>query len=378
MERTENVNITFFTPTLQRTGSELVLFDLLGYLPDFCSASVVCKFKGPLYDGLPSRVRKDYIFREQFPSGLFSKIYHRFFSRIFLESKLKRYKDSFWYINTIVLPDIIDFAVKNNIKFIVHVHELQQMFALLSPVQLNRLVNYPELIITNSNASKMVVLGHKPKADIKVCYPAVDTQKFNFNPGLYKSIREKTGVNPETFLWVMAGTLDENKNPALFIRIASELKNKACDFKMMWVGSANDKEIENNYRKLAIAKGLADRIIWITQKQINYFEYLNSADGFVLTSKLESFSLVTIEALLLGLPVIANNCKGVNEILNNEYGKVIENENAGEMSYEMGEIMAKRPQREIEKGRAIARKFELSVLGEKWKEILIQTLDREN
>ncbi|MBP6414001.1 MAG: glycosyltransferase, partial [Bacteroidia bacterium] len=39
-------------------------------------------------------------------------------------------------------------------------------------------------------------------------------------------------------------------------------------------------------------------------------------------SKKESFSMVTIEALLLGIPVVANNCGGVLEILEGGLGKI--------------------------------------------------------
>lgn len=364
-------NITFFTPTLQKTGSELVLFNLLNYLPDHFNATVVSKYQGDLYYVLPKKINKDYIFKFQYPTTLIYKLYYKLFKARILKTKLNKYKNSVWYINTIVLPDIIEFAVKNNIRVIVHVHELQQMYTVLLPEQLKQLISYPKLIIANSNASRSVLEGFKATSDIKVCYPAIPTQNFNYNEKAYSTYRKQLKISDSTFVWTMVGSIDENKNPKLFIDIAVELKKANCDFKLLWIGSSSigsDGEME--YVNYAIEKGVSDTIIWKTNVNNDYLNYFNCADGFVLTSKLESFSLVTLEALLLGLPVVANNCIGVNEILNGEYGKVIDNSNAIKMSEEMVLVMQKPKTRDSQIGRSIANKFDILIWQKVWVDLL--------
>jgi glycosyltransferase involved in cell wall biosynthesis len=369
--RNDKINITFFTPTLQKTGSELVLFNLLNYLPDHFNATVVCKFRGELYYTLPKKIKKDYIFKFQYPTTLIYKIYYKLFKARILKTKLNKYKNSVWYINTIVLPDIIEFAVKNNIRVIVHVHELQQMYSVLSQEQLKQLISYPELIIANSNASKSVLDGFKASSDIKVCYPAIATQNFNYNSNAYKAYRKKINIDDSTFVWTMVGSIDENKNPKLFIDIALELKKENGDFKLLWIGSSSLGQAgEMEYLNYAKEKGVSDFIIWKTNVNDDYLNYFNCADGFVLTSNLESFSLVTLEALLLGLPVVANNCVGVNEILNGEYGKVIDNCDALKMSEEMRSIMDQTKTRDSQIGRSLAEKFDIMIWQKVWVDML--------
>jgi glycosyltransferase involved in cell wall biosynthesis len=367
----DKTNITFFTPTLQKTGSELVLFNLLNYLPDHFNATVVSKYQGDLYYVLPEKINKDYIFKFQYPTTLIYKLYYKLFKARILKTKLNKYKNSVWYINTIVLPDIIEFAVKNNIRVIVHVHELQQMYTVLSQEQLKQLISYPKLIIANSNASKSVLEGFKATSDIKVCYPAIPTQNFNYNKKAYSTYRKQLKINDSTFVWTMVGSIDENKNPKLFIDIAVELKKANCDFKLLWIGSSVSGPIgEMEYVNYAIEKGVSDAIIWKTNVNNNYLNYFNCADGFVLTSKLESFSLVTLDALLLGLPVVANNCIGVNEILNGEYGKVIENGDAIKMSEEMRSIMDQTKTRDSQTARSIVIKFDIKIWQKVWLDLL--------
>lgn len=363
----ELINITFFTPTLQKTGSEMVLFNLLKYLPNNFNATIVTKYKGILYDDIPKKINKDFIFRFQNPSNLLLKIYYKIFRKRILQNKLELYKDSVWYINTIVLPEIIDFAVKNKIKIIVHVHELAEMYKILSNVQLEQLVNYPKMIIANSNASKSVLLAFKSNADIRICYPAINTNTIKYNKIDYNIIRKSLSINENEFVWTMVGSIDENKNPKLFVDIAVQLKKHANNFKLMWIGSSNQGiENERVYVKYAEDNHVSDSIIWINNKQMDYLKYFNCADGFVLTSKLESFSLVTLEAMLLGLPVVANNCIGVNEVLGNDYGIIIDNSDAIKMSQEMLIIMNKPKQRESDIAPVKASKFDISIWNKIW------------
>ena len=363
----ELLNITFFTPTLQKTGSEMVLFNLLKYLPNNFNATIVTKYKGILYDDIPNKINKDFIFIFQNPSNILFKIYYKIFRKRILQKKLELYKDSVWYINTIVLPDIIDFAVQNKIKIIVHVHELAEMYKILSSSQLEQLINYPKMIIANSNASKSVLLAFKSNADIRICYPAINTSTIKYNKIDYNIIRKSLNISENEFIWTMVGSIDENKNPKLFIDIAVQLKKHTNHFKLMWIGSSNQGiENERAYLKYAEDNQVSDSIIWITNKQMDYLKYFNCADGFVLTSKLESFSLVTLEAMLLGLPVVANNCIGVNEVLGNDYGIIIDNSNSIKMSQEMLIIMNKPKQRESDIAPVKASKFDISIWNNIW------------
>ena len=364
-----NFHITFFTPSFNATGSELVLLNLLKYLPSEFTASLVSKYRGSLSPLLPERITYTSIFPSASDKHLVFRIWRRLFGNKRLYSSLEKYKNSIWYINTILMPDVMEYAFKHKIRVILHVHEMGQMYRLLSEQQIQRLVSYPELIIANSNASRNVLRSFKSSSEIRICYPGLSVKAFVFNPQLYTAHRAKLGITKE-FVWMMSGSFDDNKNPRLFVDLAAQLKQQGLNFKFLWIGSEGpNKGVSEKYMQYGKEQGVDDRMIWAVNAK-NYFDYFNSADGFVLTSKLESFSLVTLEALQLGLPIVANNCVGVNEILGSEYGAVIEGENTQLMAEKMQEIMALPNSRNLKKGQARAARFDIQHIKDHWIELL--------
>lgn len=62
----------------------------------------------------------------------------------------------------------------------------------------------------------------------------------------------------------------------------------------------------------------------------NPYPWLKAADAFLLTSRDEAFPLVVGESLIVGTPVVATDCSGVAEWLENDrYGMIMENSTEG-------------------------------------------------
>ncbi len=313
--------LTFFTPTLLQTGSEIVLVNLLMSLPSNFSYTLFSYYAGGnLWDKLRKDVPKNFLYSNKVSSGLYQKIRHRFEKHLLLPLKLKRYRKSVWYINTIVLPEILYYAEKWKVTVVVHSHELEQMYRLLSAAQLKRLLTYPELIIANSQTSADVLIKLGRTKPINICYPAIDTSKLSPDEPSYFLKRAELGFGIKTKLWVMCGTLDENKNPFLFLEIANIAVKQNTHLKFMWIGGTSNSEFIDLLKNKTIELGLENTVFWAGEVNEKYYSYFNCADGLLLTSRKESFSLVTLEALLLGIPVVANDCGGVSELLRSDAG----------------------------------------------------------
>ena len=87
---------------------------------------------------------------------------------------------------------------------------------------------------------------------------------------------------------------------------------------------------ERNNLENAIDKDKLSPFVELVGYQSNPYKYLKQADMFLLSSRDEAFSLVVGESLIVGTPVIATDCSGVDEWLDGgKYGMIIENSNEG-------------------------------------------------
>ncbi|MBK7310963.1 MAG: glycosyltransferase family 4 protein [Sphingobacteriaceae bacterium] len=364
-------HIVFFTPTLNRTGSEIVLMDLLKHSSFNCKITVICKFKGSMYDDIPGTMPKYFLYGKQF-GGIGSKIYNKLRKAFAVDGILEKHINATWYINTIMMPDVLEYAEKHNIKTIVHIHELGQMYKGLNETQIKRLVNYPKLIVANSEASAEVIKGYGRKSGIEVMHPALNStleSKIKF-----EDKRAALNIPADAFVWVMCGTLDANKDPFLFIEIASELKMRTPNFKMVWIGGkADNSDIDIQCDSLVQKNGLKDHVMFIGDIKNSFYDYFSMANGFVLTSQYESFSMTTLEALFFQLPVVANDCVGVKEVIGTEFGYIVKQKNnAAEFAEKMFEFM-KDPAKNNKKGlqeRALT--FGIKTISKKWNDLIKQ------
>lgn len=98
----------------------------------------------------------------------------------------------------------------------------------------------------------------------------------------------------------------------------SLLQKKMPDTKLMIIGDGDFSE----YIQLAKDLGVEQKVLF-TGLQKNPFCYLKKADLYVATSNTEGFPNSLLEAMAVGLPVIASNCKtGPAEILSDDFTKV--------------------------------------------------------
>lgn len=129
--------------------------------------------------------------------------------------------------------------------------------------------------------------------------------------------------------------LTDKKMPTIVAAGAhSSIKNHICLFEA--IKEANKKtpvrlvlfgcgQLTGTYRKWIEENNLADRI-QLAGHTDNLPAELKNADAFVVSSNMESFSIVLIESLAANVPVISTNCPyGPPELLQNgKYGTLVE------------------------------------------------------
>jgi glycosyltransferase involved in cell wall biosynthesis len=113
---------------------------------------------------------------------------------------------------------------------------------------------------------------------------------------------------------VSIGRLSDEKDFATLIRSFAKLQKKISS-KLIIIGTG---ALLENLKSLSNELGVVDRVDFCGYQE-NIYSWLSNSSLFVLSSPLESFGNVVVEAMAAGVPIIASDCGGPSEIL--EYGK---------------------------------------------------------
>jgi glycosyltransferase involved in cell wall biosynthesis len=372
------MRIAFFFYRPERTGSEVALCNLITYAANKgAEACVVSAEDGELLRQLPESVPvfvyDKWNWTQRAYAGISGRLRgnHNGFAS-FVHS---RFAPDVWYVNTIVQPDYVFEAKRNNIKCVVHSHELEQMLAYVSEPATRVLISYPQLIVANSEASRKVLQLLGRRDAIEVCYETINPGLIDYDDHTARKLRHELKIGGDTFVWAMAGTLDPNKNPARFVSIATKLLGKGHNAHFIWPGGG-DSGYRLYVKQLAQNSGFGEKISFIGPRTNDYYDWLNVADAVVITSFKESFSIVALEAAYLGKPVVSFDCGGVKEIIKQRMGVVIDSWNDDDLVYAMEQVMNGDVQFDSEVAKNRAREFSIAVQGERWLNLLTEYFGR--
>lgn len=144
-------------------------------------------------------------------------------------------------------------------------------------------------------------------------------------------IREELTESTDThFRFIAIGSLIPRKGFDLLIEAfnKSGLYNRSSEVIIIGSGPEQDnlQALINKYNLQAYV-----RLVGRKNKQ-EIIEFLKGSNAFVLSSHVETFGVVCIEAMALGVPVIATICGGPEEFINDDNGILINTNNIDELS----------------------------------------------
>lgn len=130
--------------------------------------------------------------------------------------------------------------------------------------------------------------------------------------GLHEAAAATQAVKlPENYL-VAAGRLTAQKNFPLLIEAFSRISAAQPGLQLVILGEGEDRPI---LEELISTKSLSERVL-LPGFQANPYPWISRSRGFVLSSDWEGLPTVLIEALALGVPLVATDCpSGPREIL---------------------------------------------------------------
>ena len=168
---------------------------------------------------------------------------------------------------------------------------------------------------------------------LKILYPKLPNAEVMYNPvdttEIIKKAGEfipKVGNSEESVKLISVGRLVEQKGYDRLIPIIARLRGSGYNVELTILGDGTDRaKLES-----LISKYKLDNFVSLIGFVANPYPYVANADIFVCSSRSEGFSTVVTEALVLGVPVVATDCAGMKELLQEDshYGILTENTEA--------------------------------------------------
>lgn len=160
----------------------------------------------------------------------------------------------------------------------------------------------------------------------------IDTQSFG-------AVKE-SNVPGKPFRFAASGFLLHRKGYDLLLRAAGELCRRGYDLTLTVFGDGPERE---TLEKLAETEGIRGRVDFrgqCTRKELG--DAYAQMDAFVLASRRETFGVVYIEAMAVGLPVIATRCGGPEDFVTEENGILIPVDDESALAGAMERMMLRR------------------------------------
>lgn len=216
------------------------------------------------------------------------------------------------------------------IKLIYTIHDSIILKEQLSPgeIFLHRQLIDMSIAISNSMFNDALGLGLSKTAKI---YNGINLKRFETNRQTScTESRSSEGLN----IVNVARITYYKKGQDILVRALKLCKDKGIRFHCNIIGVTfeHDKESYDYLQSLIRELGLESDVSFLLDRT-DVPELLKQADLFLLPSRYEGMPIVMLEAMAAGLPVIASDISGSNDIIQHNFnGLLFENENYIELS----------------------------------------------
>ena len=238
------------------------------------------------------------------------------FVNLFVLKLKRKYEVGLIYSNSARNGHILLFLVKRfKCKVLTYVHEgekIMDFYKQHGNVPYNIKIS-DEFVAVSRTVEKVLKDKFNVDQPIKVIPGGIDT---TLNASKERRVLLRDAGIPDNAIVVMTSAwLGWHKGTDFFMQIARILSTLNSRLHFVWLGGNEEDEAYKQIMFDVVKLNLADRISILTSRP-NPFDYISTAEIFLMLSREESFSLVTIEAGLASKPVLCfEDCGGPNEIL---------------------------------------------------------------
>lgn len=315
--------IGFCIDSLETGGAEKLLVDIVNALYETkeYEIHILTKLKSNSYffNLIKDKIKYDFLLEKK-SEGFFSKTRDSILKKI----NFKKFSDKVDIIIDFLDGDFFSY-IKNikNKKKIVWLHSSYKNLLIRKKNIDEKLKNYDKILVIADDMEKELLEVRKDLKNICKIDNFVDYQEIDKK--LNEELKIDFDFNQKYFLTVCRLN-EEQKDLKTLIEAFSLYKG---DEKLVIAGDGPDRKMLED---LCIEKNLKDKVIFLGMIN-NPFIFMKNSQAFILSSKVEGFGLVLVEALYCGAKVISSDCPtGPSQILlNGEAGELFEVSNIDEL-----------------------------------------------
>lgn len=178
------------------------------------------------------------------------------------------------------------------------------------------LSKYTDVLVT-INSEDYEIAKKKFNVNIELI-PGVGLKKekfdFEITEKQKRNLRHSLGLSMNDFVMIYSAELNKNKNQEFLIKCMKDIVENHNNVHLLLAG----KDSYNGYHKKLVEKlNLSENIHFLGFRN-DIPELLKISDLAVSTSLREGLPLNVMEALYVGLPVVATECRGNNDLISDD------------------------------------------------------------
>lgn len=199
-----------------------------------------------------------------------------------------------------------------------------------------RYCNSCDMVFTPSTAMAQELKSYGIKTAIDVIPTGVDVQLIE--KGNAVLVREQNHIPPEVEIVSYAGRLAKEKNLDFLMHVFRKVADKRKLIQFMMIGDGPER---SHLERLAKQLHLERQVIFTGYLgQSDLASWYKATDVFAFSSLTETQGLVILEAMSMGVPVVAVDAMGVSDFIRSQIGGFSSAANVDEFSARVVELLS--------------------------------------
>ena len=175
-------------------------------------------------------------------------------------------------------------------------------------------------IAISQKVKEILIEDGIPESKIHVVYSGIDLNRFKNKPSKEKieQLKKTIGITNELILGNVAALVDHKDHKTLLLAMSLLKKESLPSYKLLIVG---DGELKSPLTRLKDKLQL-DNVLFLGYRN-DVFDLYHLFDIFVMSSKEEGLGTSLLDAMAIGLPIVATAGGGIPEIVVHQKGGLL-------------------------------------------------------